>query len=145
MSKSGATFFSAVIVPLLTVAVTVTLVFLWSKSDEKSTLFWLNLGYGVALELLFFGYIAVVRAGRPSFTMAFYAIMGVCAIYYIVGGVILMLLSSMMSLKLYITLLSVLTVVWLIAGALVAETDARHKADEELTKEKNRELMNRRK
>lgn len=141
MAKSKIMIFSAVIVPLLVIAATVALAFAWSDAEMKSPLFWLNLGYGVLLELIFFGWLAMIRWGRRPFTGAFHSIMGVWAIYYIAGGVILLAASSFMSLKLYVTAIVVLTLVWLVVGALVAETDSRHRDDIETTKGKNRELM----
>ncbi len=141
MAKSSVIIFSAVVVPLLTIAATVALAFVWTKPETRETLFFVNLGYGILLELIFFGFIAVVRAGRKKFTGAFYSIMGVCAVYYIASGAVLILFSALMPLKVYITALVILTLLWLIAGALIAETDARHKADEEITRGKNRKLM----
>ena len=142
MANSKITIFSAVIVPLIVIAATIALAFVWSDEGAKSTLFWVNLGYGVLLEAIFFGYLAMIRWGRESFTGAFYSIMGVCAVYYITAGALLMAFSSLMSLKLYVTVITVLTLIWLVVGALIAETDSRHQEDVDATKEKNRKLMN---
>ncbi len=144
MAKTPITTFSAVVVPLITIAATVALAFVWVKPENRGTLFFLNLGYGILLEMIFFGFIATVRAGRGAFTDALYSIMGVCAIYYIAGGVVMLLISTLIPFKLYITALSVMTVFWLVTGALIAETDSRHKRDEQTTREKNRKLMDKR-
>jgi hypothetical protein len=142
MAKSKTIFFSAVVVPLVVIAATIALAFAWTDGG-RGTLFRVNIGYGVLLEALFFGWLHAVRRGSRSFTGAFWSIIGVWLIYYIVGGAILLAASFFISLKLYVTAIGALTLAWVVVGALVAETDTRHKDDIETTKEKNRQLMNR--
>jgi hypothetical protein len=142
MSKSKAIFFSAVVVPLVVIAATIALALVWTDGG-RGVLFWVNLGYGVLLEALFFGWLHAVRRGSRSFTGAFWAIIGVWLIYYIVGGVILLAASFFISLKLYVTVIGGLTLAWVVVGALVAETDTRHQTDRDITREKNRKLMGR--
>ena len=142
MANSKITIFSAVAVPLIVIAATAVLAFVWSDVGPKSSLFWVNFGYGLMLEMIFFGYLAMVRKGLTSFTGAFYSIMGVCAVYYIAAGLLLIGLSSLITLKLYITAIIILSLCWLIIGALIAETDSLHKKDVDVTKDKNRRLMN---
>lgn len=141
MANSKISLITGVIIPVIVVITTIAMFFVWTN-EERSALFYLNLSYTVLLELLFFGYIRFMRMGVTHFTGAFYSIMAVWSIYYIIVGFLVMLLSWALPIKFYITLLVIITLFWLIVGALVAQTDSDHKEDMELTEQKNKKLMN---
>jgi hypothetical protein len=142
VARPGITIVSAVIVPLVVVGTTIALAFAWTDGG-RGVLFWTNLGFGVLLEVVLFGYLEMVRRGLRSFTGAFYSIIGVCSLFYISGGVVLLALSWLIPLKAYITAIVLLTNFWIVIGALIAETDSHQRKDREITREKNRKLMNR--
>jgi len=126
-------FISNVVVPLLTLIVTTILFFVLGPT-EKTTLFYVNLGYALFLEAIFFGYLSFARSGSAETTGAFYSVIGVYSTYYIIIGFIMMMvytlgLSEIMALKYYISALAVFTLAWIIVGTLLAETDVYHKAD----------------
>ena len=134
MAKKQVTFFSAVLVPLITIGLTVGLFFLLVPEEKHEDLFYFNLGYACFLELIFFGYFNFIRTDKNNVSGAMYSIMGPFALYYIIAGLVIMLiytllLSNVMAMKYYISILSVLTVLWLIVGGLLAETDVKHKAN----------------
>lgn len=143
MAKKQVTFFSAVLVPLITIGLTVGLFFLLVPEEKHEDLFYFNLGYACFLELIFFGYFNFIRVDKNNVSGAMYSIMGPFALYYIISGLAIMLiytlaLSGVMAMKYYISILSVMTVLWLIVGSLLAETDVKHKSNmDQLKVDKN--------
>ena len=136
--------FSGVVIPSLVIVATVAL-FLVFGGEQKTSLFWFNLCYTVLLEAIFFGYLGLVRSASEKMTGAFFSIMGVWAIYYIVAGALTMVvysvaLSYFVPIKFYISAIVVLTLVWLIVAGLLAETDARHKAQTDQIQSRARTL-----
>ena len=133
MKNSKISFVSGVIIPILTLIVT-TILFFALGPAEKTSLFYVNLGYTLFLELVFFGYLTFLRVGSRETTGAFYSVIAAFSWYYIIVGLIIMLvytlgLASIFALKYYVSALAVITLVWIIVGALLTETDARHHAD----------------
>ena len=133
ITKSKITLFSGVVIPSLAIVATIILFFVLG-GGEKTSLFWFNLCYTVVLEAIFFGYLGIVRSASDKMTGAFYSIMGVWALYYIVAGALTMLIYSLslaqfVPMKFYVSLLVVITILWLIVAGLVAETDVRHKEE----------------
>jgi hypothetical protein len=129
-TSSKITFVSGVVIPALVIVATVALFFVFG-GQEKTALFWFNLCYTVALEAVFFGYLGIVRASSDKLTGAFYSIMGVWALYYVIAGVAVILLYSValslfVPMKFYVAVVVVLTLLWLIVAGWVAETDSRH-------------------
>jgi hypothetical protein len=143
-TKSKITLFSGVVIPALVVAATVILFFVFG-GGEKTSLFWFNLFYTVLLEAIFFGYFGLVRSASDKMTGAFYSIMGVWAIYYIIAGVLTMLVYSLVlthfvPMKFYIASIAVFTLLWLIVAGFVAETDALHREQTDQIQQRGRTL-----
>lgn len=123
--------FSNAVVPGVVIVATVLLFFVF-QPEGSGALFYLNLCYMVALEAVFFGWLALLREGGKHFSVAFRAAMGICALYYVVAGFGWMLLYGLLlcafvALKWYIAVIVVMTLLWLIAGSLLAQTDSNYK------------------
>lgn len=119
--------FANVVMPTVVIAATVLLFFLFQPA-ESGALFYVNLCYTLLLEGVFFGWLALLRGG-DGFSVAFRAAMGICAFFYVMAGIGWMLLygillSAVLALKWYIALIIVFTLIWLIVGSLLAQTDS---------------------
>lgn len=133
-----------IILPLVVVAITITLFFMF-KPKETTELFYINLGYTIFLEIIFFGYLNILYSKVKEFSTPLLAVFGVYAIYYIVISFICMLvyslaLSYFMPLKIYIAALMVLTLLWLIISVLTAQTDSSYKVTVEKLKDDGQTL-----
>ncbi len=120
-----------IILPIVVIAITIVLFFMF-KPVDATILFYLNLGYLIFLEIIFFGYLNVLYSKVKDFSTPFLAVFGIYAFYYIVIGVIFMLvyslaLSNLLPLKHYIAALMVLTVLWIIISVLTAQVDSNYK------------------
>ncbi len=119
------------VLPIVVIAITMTL-FCMFKPQETTALFYLNLGYTILLEVVFFGYLNLLYAKVKEFSTPFLAVFGVYAIYYVIVGFVCMLaylliLSHFLSIKYYIAALMILTVIWIIISVLTAQTDSNYK------------------
>lgn len=145
MSSSKISFVSGVVIPALTVIVTVVLFFVFSGQGDKSSLFYFNMCYTVVLELVFFGYLSFARSGTDTVTGAFRSVMGIYSLYYITTGLVVILIyslaiSHLLPIKFYVAAIVVITLVWLILGALIAEVDTKHQQDAQQTMERGHTL-----
>lgn len=145
MSNSKISLVSGVIIPILTIALTIALFFVLHGDGDKSTLFYFNLCYSVVLEAIFFGYLGFVRSGSKKLTGAFYSIIGVYSIYYIITGFVCMLIYSLVlqnfiPLKYYISAIAVISLLWIILGSILLETDSAHKKDSDQLMERGHTL-----
>ena len=120
-----------IILPIVVVGITVTLFFMF-KPEKPTTLFYINLGYTVFLEIVFFGYLNLWYAKVKEFSTPFLAVFGVYAAFYAIIGTIWMfgyslILSYFIPLKIYIAVLIVITLLWIILSVLTAQTDSNYK------------------
>jgi len=155
MSKIKISLVSGVILPIVTMLVTIMLFFVLGPK-EKTSLFYVNLVYALILVAVFFGYINFVRLGKSKTSGAFYSVMGAFSTYYIIVGVAIMLVYNFLltpvippkyygavayyiaehagfslpyvPLKFYISALIILTLLWIILGVLLAESDMHYRA-----------------
>jgi hypothetical protein len=123
---------AGVLLPAVVIIMTAVLFFMF-RPVETTSLFYLNLGYTIILELIFFGYLNVLYSKTREFSTPLFAIFGVYSMYYIIVGVIWMLLYSLalsyfLPIKYHIAVLIVLTLLWIIVSVLTAQTDANYKA-----------------
>jgi hypothetical protein len=84
------------------------------------------------LEAVFFGYLALLQTKTNAVSSPFYAIMGVHSLYYVIFGTLWMLaysigLADLLSFKVYVSIVVVLTVLWFVAAMLLAKTDSDYK------------------
>jgi hypothetical protein len=120
-----------IVLPIVVASVTVVL-FLMFQPEQPTALFYLNLGYTIVLEMVFFGYLNLLYSKAKGISTPLLAIFGVYDIYYVLFGTIWMflyslLLSNFVSLKVYIAALVVLTLIWILISVLTAQTDSNYK------------------
>lgn len=117
-----------VIAPLAVILVTVALFFIF-EPEEPGTLFWTNLVYTVFLEIILFAYISWLPSHGSS--VAFKWMEGIYSVVYICISLIWMLIFSALlrhwcPIKLYFAGIAVLTVLWILVGALTLKVDNAH-------------------
>ena len=95
MSQKTINIFSEIVLPALTAILTIVLFFMF-KPEETTGLFWLNLIYTVLLEAIFFGYIISLNHKSDTVSTPFKAVFGIYALYYIIIGLVWMLLYSLL-------------------------------------------------
>ena len=120
-----------IILPVVVVIVTAAL-FLMFKPEKITALFYINLGYTVSLEVIFFGYLNLLYTKVKEFSTPFLAVFGVYALFYVIIGFICMLvyallLSNSVPIKFYIAALMILTLLWITLSVLTAQTDSHYK------------------
>jgi len=123
--------FAGVVLPFLVIAVTAALFFMF-RSEETTALFYINLGFTIFLEAIFFGYINLVYKKVEGVSTPFLAIFGIFAFYYvIISGAWMLLFSLILShyvgLKIYIAGLMVLTLLWIIVSLITGQADSNYK------------------
>jgi hypothetical protein len=131
MSNKKIDIIANLILPVTVILMTATLFFMF-RPENCSALFYLNLGYTIFLEAIFFGYINVIYRKIKEFSTPFVAVFGIYSLYYVIVGAGWMLLYSLVlshffSLKIYIAALIVLTLLWIIISVLTAQADSHYK------------------
>jgi hypothetical protein len=145
MANKKLNFITNIILPLFVIAITITL-FLMFRPAEPSSLFYLNMGYTIFLEAVFFGYINLLYARTPSLSTPFFAVFGIYAMYYVIIGILVMLIYSLvvtytgLPLKFYVATIMVLTAAWIILSLLTAKTDSEYKNTVDVLKEQQHSL-----
>jgi hypothetical protein len=131
MSNKKVNLFAGIVLPLVVMAATATLFFMF-RPKETTALFYINLGYTILLEVILFGYINVLYCKTDDFSTPFMSILGVFSLYYVIAGFGWMLLFSLVLLhfvllKIYIAGLMVLTLLWIILSLVTGRTDSNYK------------------
>lgn len=116
-----------IVLPVVFLLVTAGLFFLFMPS-EAGKLFYTNLGVTLWAEIVFFGYLSVLKGNTKGFSVALLAFLGISAVYYIAGALLWMLLYSftlswLLSYKVYASVHAVMLLLWLVAGVLLARQD----------------------
>lgn len=129
-----------IILPLICLLATTGLFFLFIPS-EAGKLFYTNMGVTLWIEIVFFGYLGVLRGKTRGFSVALLAFLGISAVYYITGAFIWMLLYSLMlswllSYKIYVSIHAIILLLWFVAGVLLARQDNAYEEKME-TQERN--------
>lgn len=129
--------FADYVLPLITVVVTVVLFFLFCP-EEETALFYVNMVYAVVLEAIFFVWLNFGRKGSEDTSVVFRIVSGVLSGIYVFAGFVWMLLyglllSDILSLKYYVAVIIILTLIWVIVGTLIAQTDSNYKKGVDLT------------
>lgn len=127
MVNKGVGLNTKFVMPLIVIIATLVIT-LVLKPEEPTTLFWVNLGFGLLWEFVFFGWLALSRSDSSSFSSVFKAVSGGMSLYYVVISFFVMLvysigLSDVIHIKWYICILVVLTVLWYVLGSLVIHYD----------------------
>lgn len=139
--------------PLLAVGVTL-LGFFLLRPEEPGGLFWINLGYTICLEILFFVWLHWGRIKSRSVdeqTLYFRVFLGVGTLYYIIASVIWMIFFFLcgtsagrqllaihfdlpdilstwpeMTIRIYLFGILVLTVLWIVIASIVGRHDVKY-------------------
>ena len=144
MSNKTINLLANVVVPIVTGVLTIVLFFLF-RPEETTALFYLNLVYSLVLEGVFFGYIGSLHRDSETVSTPFKTVFGITAAYYIIGGLGWMLLYSLLlrhftSIKVYIAVLAIFTLLWIILSLILGQTDSNYQADIRQQEEKNKTI-----
>jgi len=145
MSNNKINLISNIVLPIVVIATTITLFFMF-KPEETTSLFWINLFYTIFLEAVFFGYLNILQIKTKDLSTPFFVVFGVYCVYYIIAGIGWMLLCSLVlplfteSLKIYIAGLLLLTLLWIIISVITAQTDSNYKQTVNTLKERGQSL-----
>lgn len=117
--------FANVMSPIAVMVVTIVLFFVFSP-DDTGTLFWFNMIYTVMLEGILFAYIGWLPLSKSSVILKWMC--GTFAIIYICIALVWMLLFGLllchwMSLKIYFSVISVISVIWIYVNATTVKVD----------------------
>jgi hypothetical protein len=166
MSNKKINIISGIVFPILVAIVTIVLFFLF-KPEETTELFYINLVFAVIFEAVFFGYINILYLKKENFSAPFKVVFGMYSIFYIVFGVIWMvgysfLISGVIPeemipypwlrmlyaffqsypvpLKIYVAVLTILTLVWIGISLLTGRIDSNYKQTTDKLKEQGASL-----
>ena len=120
---------------LMTVVVTILGFFLFAP-EEPNTLFYVNLVYTVVLEGLFFGWFHMEKLSSDAEQTPFFkAFVGMHTLGYLIISLIWMLvyslwLSETVSIKVYLLVIAILSLVWIVLASIVGRQDAGYYAQQ---------------
>lgn len=140
MSNKGISLLANVIMPILTILVTVGVFFLFSGEDPGK-LFYTNMGITVLLECIFLGYLGFLWIDTKYVSSPFCTVLGVGAFYYVLFGVGWMLIYSLLlnfivSYAIYMTIHIVALLLWIVIYSQIAQQDNQYK--ESINTQQNR-------
>lgn len=143
MTKNNISFISNIIVPLLTGIVSI-LLFLLFQPEDAGVLFYTNLAYTLLLEGIFFGYLNCIQRRNRNISGAFYSILGIGTIYYMICGtgwmiVYSLLMNTLLSYKVYIAIHIIMLLLFVILNSLITQTDNNY---HEQTEKQMHEIKN---
>ena len=132
MANSRISFVSNILIPILTGIITLVL-FLLFRPENAGALFYTNMIYTLLLEGFLFGFLSLLQKESKNISGAFYSIISVGAIYYIIFGSGWMIAYSY---KVYIAVHSIIFLLFIIVGSIVTRTDnSYHEKTEEQTQQ----------
>ncbi len=148
MASKSINTLTNIVMPCVVYAATIGL-FLLLMPEETTALYWVNMVYLILLETVFFGWLVWVRADAKEVTPMLAVIMGTYAAYYVSAGMACIISSAVASLfvtvsiKWYIAALVLITILWLIPAALMAQADSNHAERQAQVPNKREELLRR--
>ncbi len=135
MATKNISRLTSIVLPAMVYVVTIAL-FLIIVQGEKSPIFWINLCYTLFLETAFFGWITWVRKEDTNEVSPLLSvIIGTYGLYYVIAGVVVMVLFSILHLIWpdctsliwwYVAALLVITVLWMIPAVFMTHADSTH-------------------
>jgi len=130
---------------IIAAVVTIFLFYYLSEEKTRSSLFVFNLAYICFLELLFFGYIALIKYSKVH-TNAIYAAGGSLIISYIVIATVIVIsynlfLNQFLANKFYISIIVIGTTLTIILYGFLIKLDTHHTTNEEINKSKRLTLQ----
>lgn len=135
MANKGIGLNTSLVMPIVIIIATIVICLLL-KSEEPTTLYWVNFGFGIFWELIFFGWMALSRSDTSAVSSVFKAVSGGMSLYYISISFIVMLIYTLgltehIELKWYICIQFALTLIWYVLGSLAAHYDNSFSAKQE--------------
>lgn len=127
MSNKGIGMNTKLVMPIVVIIATIVICLIL-KPEEPTTLYWINLGFGIFWEFIFFGWMSLSRSDTSVVSSVFKAVSGGMSLYYVFISFIIMLvytigLAEQIHIKWYLSVLAVLTIIWYVLGSLVAHYD----------------------
>ncbi|MCF7868546.1 MAG: hypothetical protein K9N09_07600 [Candidatus Cloacimonetes bacterium] len=130
--RTSKIIFSTYFSLILTIFVTIFLFFYLSKEDSRNVIFYFNLFYACFLEIIFFGYLLIIRYKQYRFLSAIYPVIGTITIFYIIVSLIIIIAYNILVInviphKYYYSTVIVLTTIYFIIFAFAGKLDIFHK------------------
>lgn len=135
MATKNISRLTSIVLPAIVYVVTIALFFIIVRG-EKSPIFWINLCYTLFLETGFFGWLTWVRKENTNEVSPLLSvIIGTYGLYYVIAGVVVMVLFSILHLVFpdstsiiwwYVAVLLVITVLWMIPAIFMTHADSTH-------------------
>ena len=127
MANSRISFVSNILIPILTGIITLVL-FLLFRPENAGALFYTNMIYTLLLEGFLFGFLSLLQKESKNISGAFYSIISVGAIYYIIFGsgwmiAYSLLLTAILSYKVYIAVHSIIDILVIYNRRLNSHSD----------------------
>ena len=120
---------------LLTIVVTILGFFVFAP-EEMGALFYVNLVYAVVLEGLFFGWFHMGKLKSDAAQTPYFKVfVGMHTLGYIIVSLLWMLvyslwLSETVSLKVYVLVIAVLSLIWIVLASIIGRQDTAHHAQQ---------------
>lgn len=120
---------------LLTIVVTVLGFFVFAP-EEMGALFYVNLVYAVVLEGLFFGWFHMGKLKSDAAQTPYFKVfVGMHTLGYIIVSLLWMLvysswLSETVSLKVYVLVIAVLSLIWIVLASIIGRQDTVYHAQQ---------------
>ena len=118
---------------LLTIVVTILGFFVFAP-EEMGALFYVNLVYAVVLEGLFFGWFHMGKLKSDAAQTPYFKVfVGMHTLGYIIVSLLWMLvyslwLSETVSLKVYVLVIAVLSLIWIVLASIIGRQDTAYHA-----------------
>jgi len=124
-TRSKITLFYGVVLPATVIVTTIELFFALG-GEGKTSLFWFNLCYTIAIESIFFVYLNMLRFSSDRMTGAFYLMKSMWVPYYIITGIATILvysilLSHFVPMRFYISTIIIYTLFGVIVAGITAK------------------------
>lgn len=120
---------------LLTIVVTILGFFVFAP-EEMGALFYVNLVYAVVLEGLFFGWFHMSKLKSDAAQTPYFKVfVGMHTLGYIIVSLLWMLvyslwLSETVSLKVYVLVIAVLSLIWIVLASIIGRQDTAYHAQQ---------------
>lgn len=120
---------------LLTIVVTILGFFVFAP-EEMGALFYVNLVYAVVLEGLFFGWFHMGKLKSDAAQTPYFKVfVGMHTLGYIIVSLLWMLvyslwLSETVSLKVYVLVIAVLSLIWIVLASIIGRQDTAYRAQQ---------------
>lgn len=140
---------SGVVLPIVTAIATIVLFFIFKPEEPTWHLFIFNMLYTVFLEMILFGWLGFLYHGNNGETTnVFKIVSGVTALYYVIVGVIIMLVYNFglryipLPIRYYYATILIITLLWIILGFILLRIDVQDKKKDQIKTTQTKEIGN---